>query len=56
MPNNLGRDQIWTPDIWAAIDKAMLDEVGAIRVVQKVFHGSATISCLISRAERSPIC
>ena len=42
MPNNLGRDQIWTPDIWAAIDKAVLDEVGAIRVVQKVFDGMST--------------
>jgi hypothetical protein len=39
MPNNFGRDQIWTPDIWAAIDKAVVDEVGSIRVVQKVFGG-----------------
>ncbi len=40
MPNNLGRDQLWTPQIWADIDKAVLDEVGAIRVVQKVFNGT----------------
>ena len=38
MPNNLGRDQLWTTDIWADLDKAVLDEVGRIRVVQKVFN------------------
>jgi uncharacterized linocin/CFP29 family protein len=37
MPNNLGRNQLnWTPAIWAAIDKAVLDEVGSIAVVRKV--------------------
>jgi uncharacterized linocin/CFP29 family protein len=40
MPNNLGRDQLWTPQIWADIDKAVLDEVGSIRVVQKVFNST----------------
>lgn len=40
MPNNLGRDQLWTPQIWAEIDKAVLDEVGSIRVVQKVFNST----------------
>lgn len=38
MPNNLGRDQIWTPAIWADIDKAVLDQAGSIRVVEKIFH------------------
>lgn len=41
MPNNLGRDQLWTPQIWADIDKAVLDQVGSIRVVQKVFNSSS---------------
>ena len=34
---NLGRDKIWTPEIWAEIDKAVKEEVGQIRVAQKVF-------------------
>jgi uncharacterized linocin/CFP29 family protein len=40
MPNNLGRDQLWTKEVWADIDKAVLDEVGSIRVVQKVFSST----------------
>lgn len=44
MANNLGRDQLWTPQIWADIDKAVLDEVGAIRVVQKVFNSTTATS------------
>jgi uncharacterized linocin/CFP29 family protein len=41
MANNLGRDKIqWTPEIWADIDKAVLAEVGRLRVAQKVFPGS----------------
>jgi uncharacterized linocin/CFP29 family protein len=36
MPN-LGRDRIWNPEIWKEIDKAVLAEVGRIRVAQKVF-------------------
>jgi uncharacterized linocin/CFP29 family protein len=35
--NNLNRDQLWTSEVWADIDKAVLDEVGSIRVAQKVF-------------------
>lgn len=37
MSDNLGRDKIWTPDVWAEIDKAVKAEVGQIRVAQKVF-------------------
>jgi uncharacterized linocin/CFP29 family protein len=37
MPNNLGRDQLWNPQIWSVIDKAVQEEVGRIRVGQKVF-------------------
>jgi hypothetical protein len=40
MANNLGRDKVWTPEIWADIDKAVLAEVGRLRVAQKVFPGS----------------
>jgi hypothetical protein len=37
MNNNLGRERIWNPEIWTAIDKAVKDEIGQIRVAQKVF-------------------
>lgn len=37
MNGNLGRDKIWTPEIWQEIDKAVLAEVGQIRVCQKIF-------------------
>jgi hypothetical protein len=37
MPNNNGRDKLWTPEIWAEIDKAVTAEVGQIRLAQKVF-------------------
>ena len=37
MNGSLGRDKIWTPDIWANIDKAVTAEVGQVRAVQKVF-------------------
>jgi uncharacterized linocin/CFP29 family protein len=37
----LGRDKVWTQDIWADIDKAVTAEVGQVRVVQKVFPTTA---------------
>lgn len=37
MNNNLGRDKLWTDAVWQEIDKAVLAEVGRIRVAQKVF-------------------
>jgi uncharacterized linocin/CFP29 family protein len=39
MMSNLGRDKLWseTPDLWADIDKAVMTEVGRLRVAQKVF-------------------
>jgi uncharacterized linocin/CFP29 family protein len=40
MPNNLGRDELWSPEVWAEIDRAVLAEVGRIRVAQKVFPSS----------------
>lgn len=34
---NLGRDKVWTSDIWARIDKGVTAEVGQVRAAQKVF-------------------
>lgn len=36
-PNNLGRDNLWTTDIWSGIDTAVTSDVGQVRVVQRVF-------------------
>jgi uncharacterized linocin/CFP29 family protein len=41
MNNNLGRDKVWDDAIWQEIDKAVMAEVGRIRVAQKVFPGIA---------------
>jgi len=37
MNGNLGRDKVWNQQIWSDIDNAVRDEVGRIRVAQKVF-------------------
>ena len=37
MPASLGRENLLTPQIWGDIDKAVKEEVGRIRVAQKVF-------------------
>jgi hypothetical protein len=37
MNGNLGRDKVWTPEIWADIDKAVTAEVRQVRAAQKVF-------------------
>jgi uncharacterized linocin/CFP29 family protein len=37
MNGTLGRDKIWNDQIWTDIDKAVREEVGRIRVAQKVF-------------------
>jgi uncharacterized linocin/CFP29 family protein len=47
--SNLGRDKLWTPEVWAEIDKAVMAEVGRLRVAQKVFAsttapGAANVS------------
>lgn len=41
---NLGRDKVWAdkPEIWAEIDKAVKEEVGRLRVLQKVFVATPT--------------
>jgi hypothetical protein len=36
--NNLGREKLWTSEIWAEIDKAVMTEVdGYVRIALKVF-------------------
>jgi uncharacterized linocin/CFP29 family protein len=37
MNGTLGRDKLWNQQIWSDIDSAVRDEVGRIRVAQKVF-------------------
>jgi uncharacterized linocin/CFP29 family protein len=37
MNGNLGRDKLWNQQIWGDIDNAVRDEVGRVRVAQKVF-------------------
>jgi hypothetical protein len=37
MNGSLGRDRVWNDQIWGEIDKAVREEVGRIRVAQKVF-------------------
>ena len=37
MSGNLGRDKVWNDQIWSEIDKAVREEIGRIRVAQKVF-------------------
>jgi uncharacterized linocin/CFP29 family protein len=43
MNGDLGRDQIWTPEIWAEIDKTVSAEVGRLRIAQKVFGGEPAL-------------
>src|SRR5439155_5698199 len=40
MNNNNGRDKLWNDAIWQDIDKAVLAEIGRIRVAQKIFPSS----------------
>jgi uncharacterized linocin/CFP29 family protein len=37
MNGSLGRDRVWNDQIWGEIDKAVREEMGRIRVAQKVF-------------------
>src|SRR5215469_9546312 len=46
MNGNLGRDRIWNDHIWGEIDKAVREEVGRIRVAQKVFPSSVVNNVL----------
>src|SRR5258708_9923293 len=40
MNGSLGRDKLWNEHIWSEIDKAVREELGRIRVAQKVFPSS----------------
>jgi uncharacterized linocin/CFP29 family protein len=46
MNGTLGRDKIWNDQIWSDIDKAVREEVGRIRVAQKVFPTTVVNSVL----------
>src|SRR5271165_5252164 len=46
MNGNLGRDRLWNDRIWSEIDKAVREEVGRIRVAQKVFASSVANNAL----------
>lgn len=37
MANISGREGMWTPQIWSDIDKAVMADVGRVRVAQKIF-------------------
>jgi len=49
---NLGRDRIWTPEIWTAIDEAVKSAVGRVRVAQKVFPTASMPSALAVPADQ----
>jgi uncharacterized linocin/CFP29 family protein len=49
MNGNLGRDKVWNQQIWDDIDHAVRDEMGRIRVAQKVFP-----SALLPDGEQVP--
>jgi uncharacterized linocin/CFP29 family protein len=46
MNGSLGRDKVWNEHIWGEIDKAVREEVGRIRVAQKVFASTVVNNVL----------
>jgi uncharacterized linocin/CFP29 family protein len=46
MNGNLGRDRVWNDHIWSEIDQAVREEVGRIRVAQKVFPSTTVNNAL----------
>jgi hypothetical protein len=46
MNGYLGRDKVWNQQIWSDIDKAVQEEVGRIRVAQKVFPSAVVNNVL----------
>jgi uncharacterized linocin/CFP29 family protein len=52
MNGTLGRDKIWNDQIWSDIDKAVREEVGRIRVAQKVFPTTLVNNVLPVAANR----
>ncbi len=49
---NLGRDKVWNSHIWSEIDKAVRDEIGRLRVAQKVFSSKIVNNVLPVLANR----
>jgi uncharacterized linocin/CFP29 family protein len=50
---NLGRDRLWNEHIWSEIDRAVREEVGRIRVAQKVFPATVVNNVLPVSTSRS---
>ncbi|MET0223198.1 MAG: encapsulin, partial [Terrimicrobium sp.] len=46
MNGSLGRDRVWNDHIWNEIDKAVREEVGRVRVAQKVFPSTVVNNVL----------
>jgi uncharacterized linocin/CFP29 family protein len=53
MNGNLGRERLWSDRIWSEIDNAVREEVGRIRVAQKVFPSSVVNNVLPVCATRA---
>jgi uncharacterized linocin/CFP29 family protein len=53
MNGNLGRDRLWNEHIWSEIDKAVREEMGRIRVAQKVFPSMVANNVLPIAANRA---
>ena len=55
MNGTLGRDKLWNEQIWKEIDQAVQEEVGRIRVAQKVFPTTVVNNVLpVSRGRIVP--
>src|SRR5260221_13174042 len=52
MNGSLGRDKVWNQQIWSDIDKAVQEEVGRIRVAQKVFPSTVVRNVLSVSTKR----
>jgi Uncharacterized protein, linocin/CFP29 homolog len=52
MNGYLGRDKVWNQQIWSDIDKAVQEEVGRIRVAQKVFPSTVVNNVLAVSMKR----
>jgi uncharacterized linocin/CFP29 family protein len=52
MNGSLGRDRLWNQQIWSDIDKAVQEELGRIRVAQKVFPSTVVKNVLSVSTKR----
>src|SRR5260221_7488775 len=53
MNGSLGRDRLWNQQIWSDIDNAVREEVGRIRVAEKVFPSIIVNNVLPVAANRA---